>query len=276
MLPSMRTTPARPLPGTCLCEYAKAELMTAAGALGARAGRVHAGVHKARKAIRRTRATLALGESRLGAGAAILDRELRRLNCDLSALRDAHALVETLDRLGARPHDESIARLLRRARRIAAARRAAHLHDAEHAAVLDCARQRLSVLIAALPALPWDALSAGDCMDALARTQLRVATARDRACESCSDARWHRWRRRMRRLSQQRRACGAAGLDLTESLFDKSLAEQLGTMQDLSLLLEQCRRHSPFPGKDRIRLRAFAEAALTRQRERIASVGASR
>ncbi|WP_394541506.1 hypothetical protein [Lysobacter enzymogenes] len=49
--------------------------------------------------MRRARATLALGANGLGPGAALVDRELRALNRDLSPLRDAHALVETLDRL---------------------------------------------------------------------------------------------------------------------------------------------------------------------------------
>ena len=47
---------------------------------------------------------------------------------------------------------------------------------------------------------------------------------------------WHRWRRRLRRLSQQHRACAEIGIDLDDDLFAKSLAEQLGVLQDLNLL----------------------------------------
>ena len=52
---------------------------------------------------------LALGGAALGPGAALIDRELRKLNDGLSALRDAHALVETFDRL-LRGQDEAAAR----------------------------------------------------------------------------------------------------------------------------------------------------------------------
>ena len=59
----------------------------------------------------------------LGPGAALVDRELRKANRGLSALRDVQALVETLDRLIAPQLPLDILQLLRRARRIAAARR---------------------------------------------------------------------------------------------------------------------------------------------------------
>ncbi|MEH6418627.1 CHAD domain-containing protein, partial [Pseudomonas sp. CGJS7] len=108
--------PERP-PGLRLRAFATRELDQALDALGWRGNRIHAGVHLARKCLRRTRAALALGGDALGPGAALVDRELRGLNLNLSNLRDAHALVETLDRL-LRSHAEAEVRaLLLRARR---------------------------------------------------------------------------------------------------------------------------------------------------------------
>ena len=264
------STPAIAL-GPALRSYVTAELQAAMAGLGARGGRIHAGVHLARKAIRRTRAVLALGRLTLGPGAAPIDRELRRLNRGLSALRDAHALVETLDRLAAKPHELAMTRLLRRARRVAATRRASCARtqvggEPEHA------RRMLAMLQAALQGLPWPTLSSATLIDALDLTLRGVEEARVQACTTGRNRDWHRWRRRMRRMSQQHTACAAAGFDISEPLFDKSLAEQLGKAQDLDLLLEHCGQGSPFTKQDRAALRSFAEMALARQRKRIASV----
>ena len=269
----MTATPSTPVIalGPALCGYVTAELQSAMAGLGARGGRIHAGVHLARKAIRRTRAVLALGRATLGPGAAPIDRELRCVNRSLSPLRDAHALVETLDRLVAKPHDAAMTRLLRRARGVAASRRASCAltqagGEPEHA------RAMLAMLQAALQGLPWQTLTSSTLTDALDLTLRGIAEARAEACTAGRNRDWHRWRRRMRRMSQQQTACAAAGFDISEPLFDKSLAEQLGKAQDLDLLLEHCGQGSPFNKPDKAALRDFAKLALARQRKRIASV----
>ena len=83
--------------GDRLHAYAAAEMVHAIACLSWHGGRLHAGVHQARKSLRRLRATLALGMPTLGPGARLIDRELRRTNRRLSKLRDAQALVHTLD-----------------------------------------------------------------------------------------------------------------------------------------------------------------------------------
>lgn len=258
--------------GTRLLGWVHAELSAASAALAARGGRIHGGVHQARKSIRRTRAALMLAEPALGVGAAILGRELRRVNDTLSALRDAHAMVSTLDRLAAKAGDPADALALRRARRIAAAHRAGVAREEEQLAVVRDARAILTMLGAALSGLPWERLTAATLVTSLAATQQRVAVLRDRAARSDRTEDWHRWRRWMRRQSQQRRACAAVGVEVPDTGFDKSLAEQLGAMQDLSLLMEHCGRGSIFSKPDRVRLRRYARRKLARQRERIVSV----
>lgn len=263
--------------GAALRDYAAAELAQAIAGLGARGGRLHAGVHQARKALRRTRATLSLGGDALGPGARLVDRELRRLNRGLSALRDAQALVETMDCLIGKRHAPDIAQRLRRARRAAATRRAATARAALRADPgLADSRALLATLRAALPTLPWEDLGLADVQRALAHTASRIARAQARVRASdVDDEDWHAWRRRLRRWSQQHRACKAAGCEVEPlPLFDKCMAEQLGAAQDLGVLLEHCRRDSPFAPDDRPTLRDFATRALAKQRERILSTGA--
>jgi CHAD domain-containing protein len=260
--------------GSALRGYVSAELEAAVAGLHATAGHhVHAGVHRARKGMRRARAALALGDPVLGPGAILLERELRRVNRSLSELRDAQALVEVLDRLAAKARDEPTLRVLRRALRKGKADRAAMARRPELAAELAQARAMLATLRAALAGLPWDGISPAQLAEALARSSQRIDSAREKVRDDGGMEDWHRWRRRMRRLSQQHRACVAAGLEeLGASLFDKSLAEQLGVMQDLRLLLEHCGSESPFAQSDREALKRFAKTAWSRQRDRIASV----
>ena len=86
-------------PSDSLKAYALNQLQRAIACLSWRGSRAHAGVHQARKSMRRARACLALGESALGAGANMIDRELSKICGSLSSLRDAQARVESLDRL---------------------------------------------------------------------------------------------------------------------------------------------------------------------------------
>lgn len=262
-------------PGLRLRAFATRELDQALDALGWRGGRVHAGVHLARKCLRRARATLALGgEGGLGPGAALIDRELRRLNRDLSGLRDAHALVETLDRLLRAHADSDLRALLSRARRHAAAARAAAARQARlDDPDLATRRSLLRVLRAGLRALPWEGLRPEDWRVAVAAGLSGVAEAGVRARDSGDDEDWHRWRRRARRLSQQQRALKTAKLGRDAPRFDKHQIERLGEAQDLHLLLERCGKRSVFGKDDRAALKRFARGELERSRERIAEGG---
>ena len=268
--------------GMALHDYARAELEAAITRLSWRSGRLHAGVHLARKALRRARATLALGPGALGPGAALLDRELHRSNGGLSSLRDAQALVETLDRQLAVAHDDETMGLLRRVRRAAASVRVATAREVQMCDPgLAERKAMLRVLCAAMAALPWASLSPSQLRDMLARSQARMQQAQQRAIVSGRDEDWHRWRKRARRWSQQQRALKTSGLEIDLAL-DKSSptttkrwaccaasAALLGTAQDLSLLLQHCGRRSVFSKPDRHALRRFAAPALVRLRQRL-------
>lgn len=269
--PAAPATAAKPAaPALALRGYLLTELDAAIAQLARRGGALHEGVHLARKSLRRARATLALGGAALGPGALLIDRELRRLNTGLSALRDAHALVETLDRLIARDAGADTLRLLRRARRVAAGARAEHARQARLADPdLQGRRSMLAMLRAGVAALDWPALQVEALQQAIADSRARLDRAGRRARADGDDEAWHRWRRRARRLSQQRRALKAAGLEVRAPDLDKRIAERLGVAQDLALLLDHCGRRSPFAAADRAALRRYGRARQAHARKRI-------
>ena len=256
--------------GLRLHDYATSELAHAIACLGWRGPRVHAGVHQARKSMRRVRATLALASTRLGPGARLIDRALREVVRGLSKLRDAHAVASALESLLARhAQDAEATQLLHRAQRAVARARVARARKT--LAVdpgLENRRAMLRTLLAALEGLPWNRIDASAMDAALLRSRVRADAARMAVAGSDDADDWHRWRRRVRRLSQQRRALGDSTAGMDE--HDKRLGELLGEAQDSTLLGEHCGRKSPFAPADRGRLHHWAAQDLLRLHARIA------
>lgn len=259
-------------PGPALRDYGVAELVLARECLGQRGSRLHEGIHQARKSIRRTRAMLALGGAPLGSGARLIDRQLRRLNRRLSSPRDAHALVETLERLAIKARNTQARDALAAALKIARRRRLALVRRPSFVQAVTEAQAVLSMLQAALHGLPWSAVTVPALADAVDVAARKAWRARQRALAHDDAEDWHRWRRSMRRLTQQQRAVAAVGLTVHTDAFDKHLAEQLGVLQDLSLLIAHCGNDSPFPKHTRTVLKGFVDRSLARQRKRIRSV----
>ncbi|QSX74151.1 CHAD domain-containing protein [Lysobacter arenosi] len=265
-----------PSPGPALRDYALAELEAAVEALGQAGDDIHEGIHRARKGLRRVRATLALGDGILGPGVTLIDREIKHLNTGLSGLRDAHALVETLGRMHKRARKDDTRQLFAQARADAIAARTAITEvELSMDPALGQRRGLIEVLAAAVPALDWERLTPSASRMALADSDDRSQEARDIALRTGRDNDWHRWRRRARRASQQRRALEAVGVNVPASgpeVFDKRTTERLGEAQDLTLLLDHCGKGSPFSKEHRRALRAYAEPALARLRKRISTV----
>lgn len=165
----------------------------------------HRGVHEARKAIRRLRAALQLGQRRFGRRGAAIDASLKQLSDGLSDLRDAQVVVELAGRhlRGATDEDQR-RRLTALRRRLLAARRSAlteaRASDPGFAERLaEVARIRHVV-----DGLPWAPLIAHDLERALVRSLRRVDRAGERAAQAgASVEQRHRWRRRLRRLRMQ-------------------------------------------------------------------------
>ena len=148
------------------------------------------------------------------------------------------------------------------------------VRDPDFASLLQHEQAVVATMRAALVGLPWETVTSSSVTDAMASAARKAESARKRACKLDDADAGHRWRRRMRRISQQRRAATAVGLPVPDVGFDKHVAEQLGVMQDLSLLIAHCDKRSPFPA-DRSVLRRFAVRNLARQRKRLRSVVAT-
>jgi len=254
----------------------------------------HDGIHQARKALRRSRAVLALAapawsrpsraadadESPLQQRAADVlrraDAELRLLCRGLSSLRDADALQDALlhlvrdavigplegERLG-------IPVLALRQRRL----------DAALARDPDFARrrQRIAKVAATLSTLPWADVAASSVVKAHAQARERLEKARRRSRRSNDPEDGHRLRRRLRRLRQQEQVLARAAPELalrTEGL--ETLATQMGLAQDHALLLAHCRRAGVFAARDRATLRRLVEPLYADARECTAATLAER
>lgn len=182
-----------------LCEIAAAE-----AALTASNRNPHRCVHRARRALRRTRALIALGNRGDPAFAAV-DAGLRRSTRALSRLRDAAVVVETLDRL------------LKRKAMLADSRAAMPLREdlvRQRGAILSRQRRRTpgfaSVLAQlraareAVQSLDWTQVKPRSVARAVKRSLRRIGKIEGKA--RCSRAGYlrHRWRRRLRRYNDQR------------------------------------------------------------------------
>ncbi len=208
------------------------------------AGRVHEGVHRARKALRRTRARPTLGDRHPRPSARIAAD--RHASCaastrGLSVLRDvAGAGRNACERLLRSALDDAASRQLLQSARSRGRRCAASCVAAARPRCLDpgagpAAFGTDASLRAALPALRL----AKRLTPSRARSRWPTATQQPTAPTSpaCAhddgeDDDWHRWRRRARRASQQRRALDAVGVDPGRRRrpdgFDKRTTERLG------------------------------------------------
>lgn len=246
-------------PGDRLKAYAMAQLQRAIACLGWRGSRAHAGVHQARKSLRRTRACLALGESALGAGANMIDRELSKVCDSLSALRDAQARVECLARLIEHNDDTDMRSCLQAAKRLALAARADEMrHELSVDLQFFTRRERLGVVAAAMTVLPWEQISVEGLTRAMTISMLACDKAADIALSQGREKDWHRLRRRRRRLVQQHTALENSGIDLPLiPLPDRKIGTLLGEAQDLTLLREFFQKHHGLSVDDAMKLRRF-------------------
>lgn len=233
---------------------------------------IHVSIHGARRAIRRLRALLFLVQERLEDAAAI-DRKLERLGDSLSALRDAHVMVDTAEGLAARGKTKqwaaAIHRLLRR--RYGLVQRALARDP-------DFRRRRRVIERAArqLGDLAWHKLKAADVRQALERSCRRVAKAEARARTDPVPANLHRWRRRVRKLRMQMEALARIEPDLAKDAAKESasknakalhkLSDQLGAFQDKQMLRNVLRRMRGLPNRAQTARQLREELAANRSK----------
>ena len=253
--------------------HAVAELTRAIDYLKWRGARAHEGVHQARKSMRRVRSTLRLGGTDLGLLSRILQRAIQRMSRSLSPLRDAQALVETLDGLIRACTSDDERRLLRRARRVAANARTATMRTVlANDPGFGSIRATLESLTAGIQELPWGRVSPDGIRSAIAGSAMAAREAAQRAQVSGDDGDWHRWRRQARRFSQQEHVLVDLVVLAAARPGGKAVAVLLGKAQDFTLLRERCDANSLFSWTDRLALLALAKNHSSRLRGKIAEV----
>ena len=205
-----------------------------------------AGVHEARKSLRRLRSLLALARSALGKEVVDpVDSELRALTKSLSALRDGQVVLDTAQHMArdARAADEAASwdALLPLLSQQQEHRLADALHDDPGFMRRQAQAHRQAER---LQQLPWHRLHGGDLRNALARSVRRQERSQAVALASGRVDDLHVWRRRSRRLRMQLAAFRKLHLRLQMNghalaIAPRHIAElvdQLGVLQDLALL----------------------------------------
>lgn len=270
--PGHAMPPAKPRAdslGKRLADFADAQLAQAAQCLSLPDQDRHEGIHEARKCLRRTRSALALGGNALGPHTARLDRDLQRLCRGLSRLRDAHAVVETLERLLAEAAPAAIPHL-QSALALAHAQRDTQLAQALSSDPQFRRRcQRLQRARQQLAQLDWNGVEDDVVTRAFRRSERRVRKAGKRVDRHPErPLAWHAYRRRLRRLRQQQHLLNQVEPALCQPLEKeiKQHAVALGQAQDYALLLRRCGRRSPFPQALRNVLRPIARQRLQQAR----------
>lgn len=203
-----------------------------------------AGVHEARKSVRRLRSLLALSRRTLGKDAVdAIDHDLRALAKELSAQRDGQVVQDTARQLADDAADADERANWNALLPLLAERQQQRLADTLRQDPGFVRRQAQAHRQAErLQQLPWHRLHGSDLRQALERSVRRQARAQATALASGSVDDLHDWRRRSRRLRMQLTALRklhvrphlghhTAGLRQVGKLVD-----QLGVLQDLALL----------------------------------------
>jgi len=157
----------------------------------------HEAIHDARKCGKRLRALLRL--ARAGIGDDLYRREnaaIRDAAKDLSALRDAEALLETYQRLQARFADEVDWRRLIGVRRALVSRREQLADDGTLPRRIAAFGEQLSALRGRLPSWPLAELGFDDLAPGFKRSYRRGRKAMRAVEDAPSDQGFHAWRKR--------------------------------------------------------------------------------
>ena len=205
----------------------------------------HRGIHEARKAIRRLKSLLVLGEEPFAEAMPSIKANLACLAASLSSLRDAYVALHTARALAGPRPSPGWRHALEKLEHRCDGRLAAALHDDPGFLKR---RRAIRELAATVEGLPWRALRQRTIEEALERSERRLANARKRAKKNATPANVHNWRRKTRRLRMQlelwrrvQKARGKAGHRHAQGRKERAhelalLSDALGTRQDLRAL----------------------------------------
>ncbi len=218
-------------------------------------------VHQSRKRAKETRGLLRLIRPALGEVYATANAEVRDGAGELSALRDTHALLGTVERLASSldgPDRDGLDVVAGHLRVAAAA--VTHDVDADDPRVA-VARSRMQTARAIVASWPGDVdvTSVRGGVTKIAR-QGRAAWKSVR--EETDDERMHRWRKRVKYLWYEARLLEAADPDGIGPLVEQldQLSDLLGDEHDLTVLVEHLEGSGAADGVDVDRLVAHARS----------------
>ena len=209
------------------------ELRRAHGALVAEAD-PEAGVHEARKSLKKVRAILQLSRAPLGKRHfRAEDRRLRDMSRQLAQQRDASVRVETLDALIARLDGGGPARLRRASRRRLVPQRRRPDDARVRAEIAEALEEVRPGIEGALSLAGFEAVRPG-----LARTYRKGRKRMRKALEIPSAAAFHEWRKQVKYLWYHVRLFGRSWPETLGSLADELhlLSDFLGDSHDFDLL----------------------------------------
>jgi CHAD domain-containing protein len=232
-----------------LRRIAAEEARTAAAALrGATAANRDEAIHEARKSVKKLRALLRFVRPEIGPVYDAESARLRRVGGGLSRLRDAGAVIETLDGLTERFQQDLGRTSLASIRRALAARK----REAERRAGAGQVLNRMATALAALEKrvgrwpLPGDGFK--PLVQGIERTYRRSRKAFERARRNPDAARLHEWRKRVKDHWYQMRLLGPFFEGAGEHEKDlRNLQNLLGDDHNLTLLAEAL-SSKPLPG----------------------------
>lgn len=250
-----------------LCRTLRGQLHLARACLADDGRLTGTDIHSARKAIRRSRATLrllrpAIGDSRFSRA----NRSLRDMSRTLMVVRDARALLDTLDCLGEIDDcaaDDMAAELRRSLVRNHRRSRRGLSGSSPRVSRLRRGLEREEARVAAWP-IPRDGWGLLRPAILSIYRKARVAGAeavRDRSLEAL-----HEWRKRVKDLwhSLQVLAPPEAGKEIGLARLAHRIADDLGADRDLALLMQYARSVDP-----PIELRSSFERLIERERKKL-------
>lgn len=224
-------------------------------------------IHEVRKELKRVRALLRLAGERLPTRR--LEKACAGTARRLSHLRDADALLETLQRLEARPDAAPAAAGLSAARAwVTDGRRGTGGLPPDVAEPVAAELEGIATKCRKLSfaAMDAEALDAG-----LARSRRRAAKAWQRLDRNPDPERFHDLRKKVKRELYQRELSGRP-FDRMDRAMLKKLADVLGELQDLEVLRAALKPAGLWKGK----LRSLARGARRELRQRAARLAAAR
>ena len=234
---------------------------------GGDAGDLEDDVHEARKRGKEARGLIRLVRPALGDAYAAINAEVRDGARELSSLRDAHALLDTVEDLASSldgDGTDDVLEALAGHLRVAAAA-ATHGVDGDDPR-LAVARSRMETARAMVAS--WNGSIDVDAMaGGVAKTAKRGRRAWKASREDASDEQVHEWRKRVKYLWYQARLLEPADPDgigpLVAQLDD--LSDLLGDEHDLTVLVEHLERAAGTEATAGVDVPALIELARARQ-----------